>query len=93
MLLSRFPTAITASLIGLGGCWQRNLAGLEFAAEPELQPLMVEGQQANPAISALKSSKNCGGALECMARSRLWLNCSPQGLSVAAAKAQHARAN
>ena len=40
---------------------------------------MVEGQQANPADFSLKSSKNCSGALECMARSRLWLNCSPQG--------------
>ncbi|MDA7986118.1 MAG: helicase DnaB, partial [Synechococcus sp. H1_metabat_bins_2.tsv.006] len=51
MLLSRFPTAITASLIGLGVLlpatqpWQ----GWSLPAEPELQPLMVEGQQANPA--------------------------------------------
>ena len=49
--VSRFPTAITASLVGLGVLlpatqpWQ----GWSLPAEPELQPLMVEGQQANPA--------------------------------------------
>ena len=51
MPFSRFPTAITASLVGIGVLlpatqpWQ----GWSLPAEPELQPLMVEGQQANPA--------------------------------------------
>jgi len=49
--LSRFPTAITASLLGLAALlpatqpWE----GWSLPAEPELQQLMAEGGQPNPA--------------------------------------------
>ena len=51
MPLSRFPTAITASLLGLAALlpatqpWE----GWSLPAEPELQQLMAEGGQPNPA--------------------------------------------
>ena len=51
MPLRRFPTAIFSSVLGLAALlpatqpWQ----GWSLPAEPALKPLLVEGQQSNPA--------------------------------------------